>query len=45
MVEKSKTGRCENVIEVVRGGGRALEHEEKYYEAKLAALRAAIDEW
>ena len=39
-----KTGRFENASEVVRAGLRALEREEKEYEAKLARLRQAIDE-
>jgi antitoxin ParD1/3/4 len=41
---KVKTGRYENASEVVRAGLRTLEREEQQYEAKLAALRAAIDE-
>ena len=41
---KVKTGRYENASEVVRAGLRTLEREEQEYEAKLAALRAAIDE-
>lgn len=41
---KVKSGRYENASEVVRAGLRALEREEQQYEAKLAALRAAIDE-
>jgi antitoxin ParD1/3/4 len=39
-----KSGRYENASEVVRAGLRTLEREEQQYEAKLAALRAAIDE-
>lgn len=42
--KKVKTGRYENASEVVRAGLRTLEREERQYEAKLAALRAAIDE-
>lgn len=42
--KKVKTGRYENASEVVRAGLRTLEREEQQYEAKLAALRAAIDE-
>ena len=38
------SGRYENASEVVRAGLRTLEREELEYEAKLAALRAAIDE-
>jgi len=41
---KVKSGRYENASEVVRAGLRTLEREEREYEAKLAALRAAIDE-
>lgn len=39
-----ETGRYENASEVVRAALRALEREEAEYQAKLAALRAAIDE-
>ncbi len=42
--EKLASGRYENASEVVRAGLRLLEREEREYEAKLAALRAAIDE-
>jgi antitoxin ParD1/3/4 len=38
------TGRYENASEVVRAALRILEREEQRYEAKLAALRAAIDD-
>jgi antitoxin ParD1/3/4 len=41
---KIKSGRYENASEVVRAGLRTLEREERQYEAKLAGLRAAIDE-
>ena len=41
---KVKSGRYENASEVVRAGLRTLEREEQHYEAKLRALRAAIDE-
>ena len=41
---KVKSGRYENASEVVRAGLRTVEREEQQYEAKLAALRAAIDE-
>ena len=44
VAKKVKTGRYENASEVVRAGLRTLEREERKYEAKLAALRAAIDE-
>jgi len=39
-----ESGRFENASEVVRAALRTLEREERVYEAKLAALRAAIDE-
>jgi len=38
------SGRYENASEVIRAGLRTLEREEQQYEAKLSALRAAIDE-
>jgi antitoxin ParD1/3/4 len=41
---KVRSGRYENASEVVRAGLRTLEREEQEYDAKLAALRAAIDE-
>ncbi len=41
---KLESGRYENASEVVRAGLRALERDEQQYEAKLAALRSAIDE-
>jgi putative addiction module CopG family antidote len=44
VAKKVKTGRYENASEVVRAGLRTLEREEQQYEAKLVALRAAIDE-
>jgi len=44
LLEKVESGRYENVSEVVRAALRILEREEQEYEAKLAALRAAIDE-
>jgi len=43
VAKKVKAGRYENASEVVRAGLRTLEREEHQYEAKLAALRAAID--
>jgi antitoxin ParD1/3/4 len=43
VAEKVKTGRYENASEVVRAGLRTLEREEQQYEAKIAALKAAID--
>ena len=39
-----ENGRYENASEVVRAALRTLEREEMEYEAKLTALRAAIDE-
>jgi len=44
VLEKVESGRYENASEVVRTALRTLEREERHYEAKLAALRAAIDE-
>jgi antitoxin ParD1/3/4 len=44
VAKKVRTGRYENASEVVRAGLRNLEREEREYEAKLAALRTAIDE-
>jgi antitoxin ParD1/3/4 len=44
VLEKVETGRYENASEVVRAALRTLEREERQYEAKLAALRCAIDE-
>jgi antitoxin ParD1/3/4 len=39
-----ESGRYENASEVVRAALRSLEREEQRHEAKLAALRVAIDE-
>jgi antitoxin ParD1/3/4 len=39
---KIKTGRYENASEVVRAALRTLEQDEREYELKLDALRAAI---
>jgi antitoxin ParD1/3/4 len=44
VTKKIKAGRYENASEVVRAGLRNLEREEREYEAKLAGLRAAVDE-
>ena len=44
VLEKVQSGRYENASEVVRAALRNLDREEREYEAKLAALRAAIDE-
>ena len=41
---KVESGRYENASEVVRAALRTLEREEQHYEAKLTALRAAVDE-
>lgn len=42
--EKVESGRYENASEVVRAALRTLEREEQQYQAKLVALRTAIDE-
>lgn len=44
VLKKVKSGRFENASEVVRAALRTLEREEQRFEAKLAALRTAIDE-
>jgi antitoxin ParD1/3/4 len=44
VLQKVKSGRYENASEVVRAALRTLEREEQQYQAKLAALRTAIDE-
>jgi antitoxin ParD1/3/4 len=44
VLKKVKSGRYENASEVVRAALRTLEREERLYQAKLAALRTAIDE-
>ena len=44
VAKKVKGGRFENASEVVRAGLRSLEREEQQYQAKLAALRTAIDQ-
>jgi antitoxin ParD1/3/4 len=41
---KIASGKFENASEVVRAGLRALEQEERLHEAKLAALKTALDE-
>ena len=43
VLAKVESGRYENASEVIRAALRTLEREEQRYEAKLAALRAAID--
>jgi antitoxin ParD1/3/4 len=44
VLRKVDSGRYENASEVVRDALRTLERQEQQYEAKLKALRAAIDE-
>jgi len=44
VLAKVESGRYENASEVVRAALRTLEREEQQFEAKLAALRTAIDE-
>jgi antitoxin ParD1/3/4 len=44
VLARVESGRFENASEVVRAALRSLEREERIYEAKLEALRVAIDE-
>ena len=44
VLARVESGRFENASEVVRAALRTLEREERAFEAKLEALRAAIDE-
>jgi antitoxin ParD1/3/4 len=44
VLKKVESGRYENASEVVRAALRTLEREEQLYQAKLTALRTAIDE-
>ena len=44
VAEKVESGRYESASDVVRAALRTLEREEQMYQAKMAALRAAIDE-
>lgn len=44
VLQRVKSGRYENASEVVRAALRTLEREDQQYDAKLAALRSAIDE-
>jgi antitoxin ParD1/3/4 len=44
IVAKVASGRYENASEVVRDALRTLENKDRVYEAKLVALRSAIDE-
>jgi antitoxin ParD1/3/4 len=41
---KVESGRYDNASEVVRAALRSLEREDSEYEARLTALRAAVDE-
>ena len=43
VLTRVESGRYENASEVVRAALRTLEREEQQYEAKLAALKTAID--
>jgi antitoxin ParD1/3/4 len=43
VLAKVESGRYENASDVVRAALRTLEREEQQYEAKLNALRSAID--
>jgi antitoxin ParD1/3/4 len=43
VLAKVKTGRYENASEVIRAALRSLERDERKYQAKLAAIRAAVD--
>jgi antitoxin ParD1/3/4 len=44
VLAKIDSGRYENASEVIRAALRILEREEQQYEAKLAALRVAVDQ-
>lgn len=44
VLARVESGRFENASEVVRAALRTLEREERVFEAKLATLRASIDE-
>ena len=44
ITDKVASGRYENASEVVRAALRSLKRDERRFEVKLAALRAAIDE-
>lgn len=44
ILDSVATGRYENASEVVRTALRFMEREEQEYQAKLAALRSAVDE-
>lgn len=44
VLAKVSSGRYENASEVVRAALRSLDRDEREYEARLAALRTAVDE-
>src|SRR4051794_38835579 len=44
VLRKVESGRYENARQLVRAALRTLEREEQQYDAKLAGLRAAIDD-
>lgn len=44
VLKKVRSGRYDNASEVVRAALRTLEREEREYDAKIAALREAIDQ-
>jgi len=44
VLARVESGRFENASEVVRAALRTLERDERIFEAKLEALRTAIDE-
>jgi len=44
VLKNVESGRYENASEVIRAALRSLEREDREYEAKLVALRTAIDE-
>jgi antitoxin ParD1/3/4 len=44
VLKKVKSGRFDNASEVVRAALRTLEREDQQFDAKLVALRSAIDE-
>lgn len=44
VVKNVESGRYENASEVIRAALRSLEREERQYEAKIAAVRRAVDE-